>query len=60
MTGNRIRFSYRPFGRRSTNGTVTYCDDRGADAARAVIVSYTGRPRTASLAPGGKPLRCPD
>lgn len=56
---NRRRFVYRPFGRRSTNGTVVFCDDRGAPEARAVIVSYTGRPRTDDEAPGGRPLRCP-
>ena len=60
MGGNRIRFSYRPFGRRSTNGTVVYCDSRGAASARAVVVSYTGRPRIAREAPGGGDLRCPD
>jgi len=60
MDGNRVRFSYRPFGRRSTNGTIIYCDDRGDPAALAVVVSYTGRPRIAREAPGGGPLRCPD
>jgi type IV fimbrial biogenesis protein FimT len=60
MGGNRIRFSYRPFGRRSTNGTLVYCDDRGPSSARAVVVSYTGRPRIAREAPGGGALSCPD
>ena len=45
ITANRRLFEFRPFGRRSTNGTVTFCDRRGAEQARAVVVSFTGRPR---------------
>jgi type IV fimbrial biogenesis protein FimT len=58
ITANRRLFEFRPFGSRSTNGTVTFCDNRGEQAARAVIVSYTGRPRVASEGPGGRILRC--
>jgi len=58
IIGNRELFEFRPFGRRSTNGTVTFCDRRGAAAARAVIVSYTGRPRIAARGPGNRPLAC--
>jgi type IV fimbrial biogenesis protein FimT len=57
-TANRHLFEFRPFGLRSTNGTVTFCDWRGAAAARAVIVSYTGRPRVSADAPDGAPLSC--
>ncbi len=58
ISANRRLFEFRPFGRRSTNGTVTFCDaDR---RARAVIVSYTGRPRVADIGPGGRPLVCAD
>jgi hypothetical protein len=39
---------------------VVFCDRRGAAAAKAVIVSYTGRPRVDRLAPDGKPLQCAD
>ncbi len=56
---NRARYEFRPFRRRSTNGTVTFCDRRGAEHARAVIVSYTGRPRTDGRGPGGRRLTCP-
>jgi type IV fimbrial biogenesis protein FimT len=45
ITGNRQHFVFRPFALRSTNGTLTFCDRRGPDQARAVVVSYTGRPR---------------
>lgn len=44
-TANRNAFSFTPDYRRSTNGTVVFCDPRGPGEARAVIVSYTGRPR---------------
>lgn len=56
---NRDRFVYRPFGRRSTTGTLVYCDRRGPEAARAVIVSHTGRPRLSGLSASGTPLVCP-
>lgn len=59
IRSNRPRFEFRPFRRRSTNGTVIFCDRRGATAARAVVVSYTGRPRASDSAPGGQPLTCP-
>jgi type IV fimbrial biogenesis protein FimT len=55
---NRTVFEFRAFRRRSTNGTVTFCDRRGAPAARAVIVSYTGRPRIDSRGPGRRALIC--
>jgi type IV fimbrial biogenesis protein FimT len=57
IVSNRPYYEFRP-GRRSTNGTVVFCDQRGALAARAVIVSYTGRPRVASLDADRRPLRC--
>jgi type IV fimbrial biogenesis protein FimT len=58
IRGNREIFEFRPFLVRSTNGTLTFCDERGPSAARAVIVSYTGRPRTAAVDPAGNPLQC--
>jgi len=58
IAGNRDYFVFRPAAIRSTNGTLVFCDRRGAPAARALIVSYTGRPRTARRAPGGRPLKC--
>ena len=50
---------FKSFGRRTSNGTITVCDDRGADAARAVIVSSLGRARLSSRRADGTPLRCP-
>lgn len=55
---NRRLYEFRPFRRRSTNGTITFCDRRGAAQARAVIVSYTARPRVAPEGPGGRELTC--
>jgi type IV fimbrial biogenesis protein FimT len=58
IRSNRSRYVFNPYFRRSTNGTITFCDRRGSDAARAVIVSYTGRPRVSDRGPGGRALRC--
>lgn len=58
IRSNRTLFEFRPFRRHSTNGTVTFCDRRGEPAARAIIVSYTGRPRVSGRGPGGRPLVC--
>jgi len=57
ITGNRANFQFRPFFWRSTNGTITFCDERGVAAARAVIISYTGRPRVSHQGPGRR-LSC--
>jgi type IV fimbrial biogenesis protein FimT len=58
ITANRNVFEFRPFRKRSTNGTVIFCDLRGPQAARAVIVSYTGRPRVDVVDPRGRELQC--
>ncbi len=60
IVANRPLFEFRPLLRRSTNGTVVFCDARGAAGARAVIVSYTGRPRVDRVDADGKPLQCAD
>jgi type IV fimbrial biogenesis protein FimT len=49
----------KAFGRRTSNGTITICDRRGAASARAVIVSPLGRARVSSTRSDGTPLRCP-
>jgi type IV fimbrial biogenesis protein FimT len=58
ISANRELFEFRPYLKRSVNGTATFCDRRGASAARAVIVSYTGRPRVDSKGPAGERLVC--
>jgi len=60
LSTNRRTYVYRPFNRRSTNGSFIFCDPRGARAARAVIVSHTGRPRISDRDAGGAPLTCPE
>lgn len=59
LNANRDAFIYRPFNRRSTNGTLIYCDRRGARSARAITVSHTGRPRISDRDDRGEPLLCP-
>jgi type IV fimbrial biogenesis protein FimT len=49
----------KAFGRRTSNGTITVCDSRGPEAARAVIVSPVGRPRVSAKRADGSALRCP-
>ncbi len=39
-------------------GTFTFCDARGPEKAKAVIVFWTGRPRVSTKTSDGKPLRC--
>ncbi len=53
VQANREAFVMRPVGVRSTNGTVSFCDPEDRRAGRAVVVSYTGRPRTSD-----RNLRC--
>ena len=57
VVSNRPYYEFR-VGRRSTNGTTVFCDQRGAAAAKAVIVSYTGRPRVDRVDADRHPLRC--
>lgn len=63
MTGrirsNRQSYTFHPNFRRGTNGTVTFCDQRGSVGARAIVISYTGRPRVTSADSRGEPLACP-
>jgi type IV fimbrial biogenesis protein FimT len=59
IVGNRPYYEFRPGRRRSTNGTTVFCDRRGSVAAKAVIVSYTGRPRADTRDGDGQPLSCP-
>jgi len=59
VDGNRSTLSFRPFGQMGVTATFTFCDDRGARAARAVIISQTGRPRVSQRSPSDGPLTCP-
>jgi type IV fimbrial biogenesis protein FimT len=58
VLANRDTLSFRPFGQMGVTASFTFCDDRGATAARAVIISQTGRPRVSQLDASGEPLTC--
>lgn len=58
VTANRRAFVFRPWSR-SVNGTFTFCDRRGMAAARAVVVSYTGRPRAVAATSANGASSCP-
>jgi type IV fimbrial biogenesis protein FimT len=59
IVANRTAFIFRPWGLRSVNGTLTFCDQRGREHAKAVVVSYTGRPRATSAAAASGASSCP-
>jgi type IV fimbrial biogenesis protein FimT len=56
VRSNRVAFVFQPGDRRSTNGTLAWCDDRGASSARALVIAPTGRPRVQQ---GAGSLECP-
>lgn len=58
MQGNRATLSFRSFGQSGVTATYVFCDPRGSVAARAVIISQTGRPRIATRTAAGDPLDC--
>lgn len=60
VTANRASFTLRATQRRATNGTLTVCDEQDRAPARAVVISYTGRPRVALEDTSGTPYACAD
>ena len=58
VNANRSTLSFRPFGQMGVTATFAFCDQRGSKAARAVIISQTGRPRVSDRSSSGKPLTC--
>lgn len=58
IAANRSAFVVRPFGRRASNGTFVLCPTRGTVPARAVIVSYTGKPRSSARSASDDALVC--
>lgn len=55
---NRAVLSFEAGSGFATPATLTVCDRRGARAARAVIVSRSGRPRTSGRDASDRVLRC--
>ncbi|MGB5626681.1 MAG: GspH/FimT family pseudopilin [Woeseiaceae bacterium] len=60
IQANRRGFTLRATFLRATNGTFVVCDRSNRVPAKGLVVSYTGRPRVAFAAPGGKPYSCAD
>jgi type IV fimbrial biogenesis protein FimT len=60
VTANRRNFSFRTTVLRATNGTFIFCDRARRASPRALIVSYTGRPRVSRIDRSGKPYICAD
>lgn len=58
LRANRAAFSFRSTHQRATNGSIAICDAGDRAASRAVVVSYTGRPRVARHDYRGNPYRC--
>lgn len=58
VNANRATLSFRPFGQVGVTATFTFCDARGPAAARAVIISQTGRPRVSDRSASDTPLTC--
>ncbi|NNF16279.1 MAG: hypothetical protein HKN70_06000 [Gammaproteobacteria bacterium] len=58
MLANRDYFLFRPFARRATNGTLVFCPDLASVPGKAIIISYTGRPRVARHLSDGRPVPC--
>lgn len=59
ITSNRTSYSFSPHIHRVVNGSLVFCDRRGASHARAVIINSAGRPRVSSRDGNDRPLRCP-
>ncbi len=60
VSANRRLFTARGTRKRTTNGTIVFCDRRGRTAAKALVISYTGRPRVAERRPDGSAWSCAD
>lgn len=60
ISANRRTFTLRATQKRATNGTFVVCDRQGRAAPKALVVSYTGRPRVAWRTTRGEPYFCAD
>ena len=58
IMSNRKSLSFRSTHQRATNGTITVCDAAGRATTRALVISYTGRPRVARRDPRGRAYSC--
>ena len=60
IAANRRGFTLRATFKRATNGTIVVCDRAGRVPPKALVISYTGRPRVALKTPRGEPYSCAD
>ena len=60
ITANRRGFTLRATEKRATNGTIVVCDAARRVTPRALVVSYTGRPRVALQDRRGQDYSCAD
>ncbi len=60
IMSNRKTYTLRSTVLRATNGTLVFCDRSGRGTARALIISYTGRPRVSRTDRRGNPYSCVD
>ena len=60
IAANRRGFTLRATFLRATNGTLVVCDRAARVSPRALVISYTGRPRVAERTPRGAPYSCAD
>jgi type IV fimbrial biogenesis protein FimT len=58
IQANRGTLSFRAFGQMGVTATFAFCDRRGPAAARAVIISQTGRPRVSAKSASGGAITC--
>ena len=58
ISANRRAFTLRATHKRATNGTLVVCDRLGRIPPKALVVSFTGRPRVAAARPDGTPYSC--
>lgn len=58
IVANRRGFTLRATFLRATNGTLIICDAGNRIAAKALVISYTGRPRVARRKTNGDAYSC--
>ena len=60
ISANRKGFTLRATFLRATNGTFVFCDPKDRIVPKALVVSYTGRPRVARHKTNGELYSCMD
>lgn len=60
ISANRRGFTLRATQKRATNGTIVVCDGQSRVLPKALVISYTGRPRVALKTPRGAAYTCAD